>query len=180
MSKEAKEATGSKENQSTFVDTVIDVRRVTKVTKGGKRFSFSAFVVSGDQKGRVGIGLGKSREVSSAISKATARARKFMIPVALRGDTIPYDVNGHHGASQVVIRAASKGTGLVAGKPVRAVMLALGVKDILAKAIGKSRCGQNVVKATLNALAKCRTAAHLAHLRGKTISEIAKGSHGNA
>lgn len=161
--------------ESPFVDTVISVRRVTKVTKGGKRFSFSAFVVSGDQKGAVGIGLGKSREVSSAISKATSQARKSMIKVALRGETIPYDVSGRHGASTVVIRPAYKGTGLVAGKSMRAVMLALGVKDVLAKSVGPSRSGQNVVKATLNALAKCRSAAHLARLRGKSIKELAQG-----
>jgi len=163
--------------ESPFVDTVISVRRVTKVTKGGKRFSFSAFVVSGDQKGQVGIGLGKSREVSSAISKATAQARKSMITVALRGETIPYDVAGRHGASHVIIRSAYKGTGIVAGKSMRAVMLALGIKDVLAKSVGPSRSGQNVVKATLNALAKCRTASQLAHLRGKSITEIAKGAH---
>jgi len=174
----SKEAIASKENA--FVDTVISVRRVTKVTKGGKRFSFSAFVVSGDQKGNVGLGQGKSREVSSAISKATAIARKQMISVALRGETIPYDVTGSHGASNVIIRSASKGTGIVAGKSMRAVMLALGIKDVLAKAIGNSRSGQNVVKATLNALAKCRSAQHLAKLRGKTITEIAKGNHDNA
>ena len=174
----SKETIASKENS--FVDSVIDVRRVTKVTKGGKRFSFSAFVVSGDQKGKVGIGLGKSREVSSAIAKATASARKSMITVSLRNETLPYDVTGRHGASNVIIRSASKGTGIVAGKSMRAVMLALGVKDVLAKAIGNSRSGQNVVKATLNALAKCRTAQHLAKLRGKTITAIAKGTHDNA
>ncbi len=165
---------------SSFVDTVISVRRVTKVTKGGKRFSFSAFVVSGDQKGNVGIGLGKSREASSAIAKATLRARKTMIPVALRNNTLTYDVTGRHGASSVILRAACKGTGVVAGKAVRAVMVALGVKDVLAKVIGKTRSGQNIVKATLHALAKCRSAKHLADLRGKTILEIAKGSHVSA
>lgn len=166
--------------ESPYVDTVVDVRRVTKVTKGGKRFSFSAFVVSGDQKGNVGIGQGKSREVSSAISKATARARKSMIKIALRGDTIPYDVAGRHGASSVIIRSAYKGTGIVAGKSMRAVMLALGIKDVLAKTVGRSRSGLNVVKATLNALAKCRTAETLARLRGQTVTNLVKGSYDNA
>lgn len=166
--------------ESPFVDTVISVRRVTKVTKGGKRFSFSAFVVSGDQKGNVGIGTGKSREASSAIAKATLRARKDMIPVALRGSTLTYDVTGRHGASSVILRAACKGTGVVAGKSVRAVMVALGVKDVLAKVIGRTRSGQNIVKATLHALAKCRSAQQLAQLRGKTVQEIAKGSHVSA
>lgn len=179
MSRENKETT-LMAKESPFVDTVINVRRVTKVTKGGKRFSFSAFVVSGDQKGNVGIGLGKSREVSSAISKATAQARKSMIKVALRGETLPFDVAGRHGSCNVVIRPAYKGTGIVAGKSMRAVMLALGIKDVLAKSVGPSRSGQNLVKATLNALAKCRTAAHIAHLRGKSVEEITKGGHVNA
>lgn len=166
--------------ENIFVDTVVSVRRVTKVTKGGKRFSFSAFVVSGDQKGRVGYGLGKSREVSSAISKATAIARKTMLTISLRDTTIPYEVKGTHGASSVVIRPAYKGTGLIAGKSMRAVMVALGIKDILAKSIGPSRCGQNLVKATLNALAQCRSAQRLAQLRGKTVAQIAKGCHDKA
>ncbi len=163
--------------ENTFVDTVVSVSRVTKVTKGGKRFTFSAFVVSGNGQGMVGIGMGKSREVSSAISKATARARKNMISVALRGATLPYNVQGSHGATRVVINSAYAGTGLIAGGAVRAVMNALGVKDVLAKSIGPSRCGKNVVKATLNALARCRSAEHLAKLRGKSIKQITKGDH---
>ncbi len=158
-----------------FVDNVVNVNRVTKVTKGGKRFSFSAFVVSGDQKGRIGIGLGKSREVSSAIAKATMRARKNMITVPLRETTIPYNVRGKHGATRVHINSASRGTGVIAGGAVRAVMEVLGVKDVLAKSVGSSRCGQNVVKATLNALAKCRSASDIAHMRGKTVKEVVKG-----
>jgi len=147
-----------------FVERVISVRRVTKVTKGGKRFSFSALVVTGDKKGRVGIALGKSRDVSSAISKATNKARRRLIEIPLRNDTIPYDVQGKHGASRVVIRSASKGTGVIAGGAVRALMDTLGVKDILAKSLGSGN-PQNVVKAALNALAKLRTAKHLAKLR---------------
>ncbi len=163
--------------EKTFVDTVVSVNRVTKVTQGGKRFSFSAFVVSGNQQGNVGIGLGKSREVSSAIAKATALARKNLIKISLRGNTVPYEVTGSHCATEVIIRPACKGTGLIAGGSVRAVMKALGVTDVLAKTVGPSRCGQNVVKATLNALAQCRNAEHLAKLRGKTIKEIARGCH---
>lgn len=163
------------EHTREFVDTVVDIRRVTKVTKGGKRFTFSAFVVSGDQNGQVGIAQGKSRDASSAIAKATARARKKMIKVAMRETTLPYDVAGHHGSSKVVLRAAYKGTGLIAGGAVRAVMNALGIKDVLAKAIGPSRSPQNVVKATLNALAKCRSAVDIARLRGKSVKEIIKG-----
>lgn len=164
----------------TFVDTVVSIRRVTKVTKGGKRFSFSAFVVSGNQKGEVGIGIGRSKEPSSAIAKATAQARKNLIKVALRGVTIPYNVTGRHGSARVIIRSACKGTGLIAGGPVRAVMNALGVKDVLAKSIGPSRSGQNLVKATLNALAQCRSIHHIAKLRGKTISQLTQRGDSNA
>lgn len=166
--------------EKTFIDTVVSVNRVTKVTKGGKRFTFSAFVVSGDQKGRIGFGSGKSRDVSSAISKATARARKNLFEVALRNTTLPYDVQGSHGSASVILRPAYHGTGLIAGGAVRAVMKAAGIQDVLAKSIGPSRCGQNLVKATLNALAKCRTAEHLATMRGKSVKELIKGAHVNA
>lgn len=162
--------------ENNFVDSVVSVRRVTKVTKGGKNFSFSAFVVSGDKEGRIGIAQGKSREVSSAIAKATARARKKMFKVPLRGTTIPYPVTGRHGASKVVLRSAYKGTGVIAGGPLRAMMEALGIKDVLAKSLGSSN-PQNVVKATLNALAKLRSVEHLARLRGKTVEEVVRGSH---
>jgi small subunit ribosomal protein S5 len=162
-----------------FLDAVVSVRRVTKVTKGGKRFSFSAFVISGDQKGNIGIAVGKSKEVSSAIAKATIKARKSLISVPLRDTTIPYNVQGHHGSSKVIIRSAYKGTGVIAGGPVRSVMEALGVKDVLAKSLGSSN-QINVVKATLNALAKLRTVQDIAKLRGKTIDLIVKGSHVSA
>jgi len=154
-----------------FVDTVVSVNRVTKVTKGGKRFSFSALVVSGNKDGQIGIAIGKSREVSLAIAKATSKARKHLITVPLRGTTIPYDVLGHHGASRVVIRAAAKGTGVIAGGAMRAIMEAIGIKDILAKSLGSSN-RQNVAKATLNALAKLRTASVLAKQRGITVQEM--------
>lgn len=159
------------ETKGTYVDFVVNVARVTKVTKGGKSFSFAALVVTGDQAGNVGVGLGKSREVSLAIAKATSQARKRMIQVSLRGTTIPYDVKGKHGASKVIIRPAYKGTGVIAGGAVRRIMEAAGVKDVLAKSIG-SRNPQNMVKATLNAFAKLRTARSLAKLRGKTIEEF--------
>jgi small subunit ribosomal protein S5 len=163
-------------NTSNIVDVVINVRRVTKVTKGGKRFAFSAFVVSGDKKGKVGAGLGKSREVSGAIAKATARARKNMVEVSLRGSTLPYPVTGKHGACNVILRSAYKGTGIIAGGAVRGVMEAVGVQDVLAKSLGSAN-QVNVVKATLNALAKLRSLKDLARLRGKTIEEVVRGSH---
>jgi len=160
---------------STFVDHVVSVRRVTKVTRGGKRFSFSAFVVTGDKQGRIGVASGKGREVSQAIAKATNRARKNLITVALRGATVPYDVVGRHGASRVVLRPASKGTGNIAGGAVRSVLDAVGIEDALTKSIGSSN-GQNVVKATLNAMAQLRPATRIAHLRGMSVKEIVKGS----
>ncbi len=161
--------------EETSFESVVSVRRVTKVTKGGKRFAFSAFVVSGDQDGSVGIALGKSREVSSAIAKATVKARKERIKISLRGNTIPYNVTGKHGATKVILCSASKGTGLIAGGSVRAVMEALGIKDVLAKSLGASS-SQNVVKATLNALSKLRSLQHIANLRGKTTEQIIKGN----
>lgn len=166
----------AKEKEKNFIDTVVSVRRVTKVTKGGKRFSFSAFVVSGDQQGRVGIGLGKSREVSSAIAKATARARKNLIEIAVRNTTIPYPVKGKHGAVRVIIRSAYQGTGIIAGGAMRVIFQAAGISDVLGKAVGSSRSGQNVAKATLNALAKCRTAKEISKLRGKPVAELVKGT----
>ena len=158
------------------VDKVVNVRRVTKVTKGGKRFAFSAFVISGDQQGSIGVAQGKSREVSSAITKATSKAKKTRFKIALRGSTIPYAVTGTHGASKVMLRAASKGTGVIAGGAMRAVMESLGIKDVLAMSLGSAN-KQNVVKATLNALAKLRSIKHLANSRGKTIEQIIRGSH---
>lgn len=162
--------------ETNMVEHVINVRRVTKVTKGGKRFSFSALVVAGDQQGNIGIALGKSREVSSAITKATNRARKTMVAIPLRGTTIPYPVLGRHGAARVVLRSAYKGTGVIAGGAVRSIMDALGVKDVLAKALGSSN-QQNVAKATLNALAKLRSASHLAKMRDTTIQDMIGSKH---
>jgi len=164
------------ESNNSIVDVVISVRRVTKVTKGGKRFAFSAYVVSGDQKGSIGTGLGKGRDVSSAISKATTRARKNMIKVALRGSTVPYPVEGKHGACKVIIRSAYKGTGIIAGGAMRGVMEVVGIHDVLAKSLGSAN-QINVVKATLNALSKLRNIKDLARLRGKTVEQIVRGSH---
>ncbi len=162
--------------EKNFLDTVVSVRRVTKVTKGGKRFSFSAFVVSGDQQGNVGFGIGKSNEVSSAIAKGTIKARKDMVAIPIRNKTISYSIVGKHGASKVLIKSACKGTGVIAGGAVRAIMKAAGIEDVLAKSFGSSN-KQNVVKAALNALAKLRSIQQIGHLRGKTIEEIVKGSH---
>ena len=155
-------------------DKVVSVRRVTKVTKGGKRFAFSAFVISGDQEGSIGVALGKSREVSSAISKATAKAKKSRFKVALRGSTLPYAVTGSHGASKVIIKAASKGTGVIAGGAMRAVLESVGITDVLAKSNGSSN-PHNVVKATMDALGQMRDAVQVAHDRGVSMDKVFNG-----
>jgi small subunit ribosomal protein S5 len=163
--------TKSKSSDNEFIETVLNVRRVAKVIKGGRRFAFSALVVVGNGEGSFGIALGKGRDVSSAISKGLRRAKKNMFTVPLYKTTIPYTVLGRHGASRVLIRSASKGTGVIAGGAVRAVMEAIGVRDVLAKSLG-SQNPQNAVKATVDALKQLRSAQHIAKLRGKTVNEI--------
>ena len=158
-----------------FVETLLNVRRVAKVIRGGRRFGFSALVVVGDRNGGVGIALGKGREVASAISKAFKKARKTMFRVPLYQTTVPFTVQGTHGASKVLIRAASQGTGVIAGGAMRAVMEAVGIKDVLAKSIGSPN-PQNVAKATIDAFNKLRSAHHLAQLRGKTVAQLIEGS----
>ena len=162
-----------KESHSAYVDHVVSLRRVTKVTKGGKRFRIAAFVVTGDKNGNIGIAIGHSKEAAQAIEKATARARKCMIAIPRRGRTIPYSVQGRHGASRVVIHPASHGTGNIAGGAARALCNAAGIEDVLIKRLGSSH-SMNVAKATLNAFAKLRTAAHLAKLRGKSVMQLVK------
>lgn len=158
-----------------YMETLLDVRRVAKVIKGGRRFGFSALVVVGDKNGSVGIALGKGREVSSAISKAFKRARKNMITVPRYGTTIPFTINARHGASKVMLRAASKGTGVIAGGAMRTIMEAAGIKDVLAKSIGSPNA-QNVAKATMSAFTTLRSSVHLAYLRGKSVAQIIEGS----
>lgn len=158
-------------NVDEYSESVLSVRRVAKVIRGGRRFAFSALVVVGDRKGSIGVALGKSRDVSAAISKALRKARKHMVSVPLYKTTIPYTVTGKHSASKVLIRSAAKGTGVIAGGAVRAVMEALGVRDVLSKVIGASN-PQNVVKATMKALGKLHSAQQLAKERGKTLKEI--------
>ena len=155
-----------------YEELVISVNRVTKVTKGGRHFRFAATVVVGDRKGKVGIGSGKALEVPDAIKKATAAATKNITNVAIvDGYTIPHEAIGVRGASKVMLKPASKGTGVKAGGPVRAVLELAGVKDILSKSLG-SNTKVNMAYATLDALKQQRTAEEIAKLRGKKVEEI--------
>lgn len=144
------------ETQSQFVERIVHVARVAKVVKGGRRFSFSALVVIGDGKGRVGAGLGKAKEVPDAIRKGTDGARKDMRDIPVQNGTIPHEVIGQYGASTVLLKPASEGTGVIAGGAVRAVLEAAGVHNILTKAIGTHN-PHNVVKATMDALGQLKS-----------------------
>ena len=160
------------ERDSEFVDKLVAINRVAKVVKGGKRFGFAALVVIGDQKGRVGYGHGKAREVPEAIRKATDQAKRKLIRVPLReGRTLHHDVVGRHGAGRVILRAAPPGTGIIAGGPMRAVFETLGIQDIVAKSIGTSN-PYNMVRATFDALGNEDSPRGVAARRGKKVSDI--------
>jgi len=163
--------TGAEEGAPELKDQVISIRRVTKVVKGGKNLSFSALVAVGDENGRVGIGKGKAREVPQAIAKGVEAAKKRMIKVPLAGTTIPHAVVGEDGAGRVALRPASKGTGVIAGGAIRAVMEAAGVQDILTKCVGTNN-PQNVVKAAMRGLSGLQSPESVARKRGKSVEEI--------
>ena len=154
-----------------FIEKVVYLNRVSKTVKGGRVMKFSALVVVGDGKGTVGYGLGKAAEVSEAILKGIADAKKNMVKVSLLGDTIPHDVVGIFGAGTVMLKPAPEGTGVIAGGAVRAVMEAVGIKNICAKCL-RSNNPQNVVKATMVGLKSLRNAEQVAAIRGKTVEEI--------
>ena len=155
-----------------LLDKLVSINRVAKVVKGGRRFGFAALVVVGDQKGRVGFGNGKAREVPEAIRKATDSAKRDMIRVPLReGRTLHHDVQGRFGAGRVVLRAAPPGTGIIAGGPMRAVFEALGVQDVVTKSIGSPN-PYNMVRATFQALENTVSPRSTAARRGKKVSEL--------
>ena len=155
-----------------IVDKLVHINRVAKVVKGGKRFAFAALVVVGDQKGRVGYGHGKAREVPEAIRKATEAAKRSMVRVSLReGRTLHHDVEGHHGAGRVVLRAAPPGTGIIAGGPMRAVFETVGIADIVAKSLGSSN-PYNMVRATFDGLKLQDAPRSVAARRGLKVSEL--------
>lgn len=157
--------------ESDLQENVVFINRVAKVVKGGRRFSFAAVVVVGDGKGRVGAGLGKAAEVPEAIRKGVEDAKKNMINVALKNGTIPHESLGIYGAGKVIMRPAAEGTGIKAGGPVRAVLALAGVRNVLTKSLGSSN-PINMVKATLDGMAKLENVQTVAAIRGKTVDEI--------
>ncbi|MDA0961567.1 MAG: 30S ribosomal protein S5 [Proteobacteria bacterium] len=155
-----------------FADRLVAINRVSKTVKGGKRFGFAALVVVGDQKGRVGFGKGKAKEVPEAIRKATEQAKRGMIRVQLReGRTLHHDMEGRHGAGRVVMRAAPEGTGIIAGGPMRAVFEMLGIKDVVSKSLG-SQNPYNMIRATMDGLKKEQSPRSVAQRRGKKVADI--------
>ncbi|QGX97655.1 30S ribosomal protein S5 [Roseovarius faecimaris] len=163
-----------REEAPEFADRLVAINRVSKTVKGGKRFGFAALVVVGDQKGRVGFGKGKAKEVPEAIRKATEQAKRQMIRVPLReGRTLHHDIEGRHGAGKVVMRTAPTGTGIIAGGPMRAVFEMLGVQDVVAKSIG-SQNPYNMIRATIDGLQKEASPRMVAQRRGKKVADILK------
>ena len=160
------------ETENEFIDRLVFINRVATVVKGGRRFSFAALVVAGNQKGHVGFGHGKAREVPEAVKKANDSAKSSIIKVPLKeGRTLHHDIEGRHGAGKVILRSAPPGTGIIAGGPMRAVFEVLGVQDVVAKSIGSSN-PYNMVRATIDGLSKINSPRQVAVRRGKKVGEI--------
>jgi small subunit ribosomal protein S5 len=172
MAREQRGGRRDRDETPEFQDRLVAINRVSKTVKGGKRFGFAALVVVGDQKGRVGFGKGKAKEVPEAIRKATEQAKRQMVRVPLReGRTLHHDVAGRHGAGKVVMRTAPQGTGIIAGGPMRAVFEMLGVQDVVAKSIG-SQNPYNMIRATINGLTNEASPRMVAQRRGKKVADI--------
>ncbi len=174
MAREPHQRGGRRDRDETpeFADRLVAINRVSKTVKGGKRFGFAALVVVGDQKGRVGFGKGKAKEVPEAIRKATEQAKRGMIRVQLReGRTLHHDIDGRHGAGRVVMRQAPAGTGIIAGGPMRAIFEMLGVQDVVAKSLG-SQNPYNMIRATMDGLQKESSPRSVAQRRGKKVADI--------
>jgi len=164
----------SREETPEFADRLVAINRVSKTVKGGKRFGFAALVVVGDQRGRVGFGKGKAKEVPEAIRKATEQAKRSLIRVPLReGRTLHHDIEGRHGAGKVVMRTAAAGTGIIAGGPMRAVFEMLGLQDVTAKSLG-SQNPYNMIRATMDGLTQEASPRQIAQRRGKKVADILK------
>ena len=160
------------DNDNDFIDKLVFINRVATVVKGGRRFSFAALVVAGNQKGHVGFGHGKAREVPEAVKKATDSAKNSLIKVPLKeGRTLHHDIDGRHGAGRVIMRSAKAGTGIIAGGPMRAVFEMLGIQDVVAKSLG-SQNPYNMIRATIKGLTKEWSPRMVAQRRGKKVSEI--------
>ncbi len=169
--REPREQRESREDREELNERVIDIKRVAKVIKGGRRFAFRTVVVVGDGNGRIGIGIGKARAVPDSIRKGTDRARRQMVQVKLSGTTIPYPVTAEYGGAKVLLKPAAPGTGVIAGGGVRAVLEAVGVRDILTKSQGSANL-LNVAMATLTALQSLHSPQDIAAMRGKPINEV--------
>ena len=176
MAREPRGRGRGRDENPEFSDRLVAINRVSKTVKGGKRFGFAALVVVGDQKGRVGYGKGKAREVPEAIRKATEQAKRQIIRVPLReGRTLHHDINGRHGAGKVVMRTAPAGTGIIAGGPMRAVFEMLGVQDVVSKSLGSAN-PYNMIRATMDGLKKEASPRMVAQRRGKKVADILPGS----
>ena len=178
MAREGRDRGDREERDSEFVDKLVHINRVAKVVKGGRRFGFAALVVVGDQRGRVGFGHGKAREVPEAIRKATDAAKRALIRVPLKdGRTLHHETRGHHGAGKVVLRPAPAGTGIIAGGPMRAVFEALGVGDVVSKSLGTSN-PYNMILATFDALKGQQSPRLVAQRRGRSVADIVSRREG--